>query len=183
MQTLRSRVFILALVMVFTPSFAAAHVLSTDGSVGAVMHIDPEDDPIIGAPATFFFEFKDTKGKFSLSDCACIFSLHRGQQTLTESLLRPVNASDILTGVARFTFEQKAVYTVTVLGVPKVAGAFQPFTLTYDVRVAREGAPTTAPITVQGVPQRPSHIVHLIIAFGSAILVVALYIRDRPRGS
>lgn len=51
---------ITGLLLVFAlPQTASAHVLQTDGSIGAVLHVDPDDNPIIGEKATFFFDLKD----------------------------------------------------------------------------------------------------------------------------
>lgn len=60
--------FLIFAVFLILPTIASAHVLKTDGSIGAVVHIDPDDDPIIGKSANFFLEFKDTKNKFQLAN-------------------------------------------------------------------------------------------------------------------
>lgn len=36
---------------------AQAHILKASGSVEAVMHVTPEDDPIAGKQSDFFFYF------------------------------------------------------------------------------------------------------------------------------
>ncbi len=41
------------------PSPAAAHILASDQVIGAVLHIDPNDNPIVNKVSGFFLEFKD----------------------------------------------------------------------------------------------------------------------------
>jgi len=48
-----------------------AHVLKSDGSIGTVMYVDPDDDPIVGQVAQFYFEFKDRESKFDHQNCDC----------------------------------------------------------------------------------------------------------------
>lgn len=120
-----------------------AHVLRTDGSIGAVLHIDPNDDPIAGQPATLIFEFKDTQGKFQPGRCTCQLSITNGagQQVLGQALTFPPGQQ---VAVNQFTFPTRDVYAVTAVGQPQTPNDFQPFTLTYSVRVARgTGAPAT----------------------------------------
>ncbi len=108
----------------------SAHILATDGSIGAVLHIDPEDDPIAGESATLYFEFKDKNGQFKPEDCTCItLILENGKEVARQNL---VNNS------ISYAFPQKDVYQVKVTGLPDGNGSFQPFTLSYDIRVARE---------------------------------------------
>lgn len=126
------------------PTVASAHVLKTDSSVGAVLHINPEDDPIIGQNASFFFEFKDTQNKFKPEDCECTFSIIQGNKEIHSQPLFQNNSKPSLTNAAAFyTFPEKGVYQIKVIGRPTKTNAFEPFTLTYDIRVARE---TDSPI-------------------------------------
>ncbi len=46
---------IIAAVLVVLPHIGFAHILSTDGRIGAVMHIDPDDNPIAGQPTKVLF--------------------------------------------------------------------------------------------------------------------------------
>lgn len=111
----------------FTPVFA--HVLKTDGNIGAVVHINPEDDPIAGEKTTIYFDVKDKEGKFSSENCLCIFKVStKGQDIYMQTI----------TGtVAEYTFPARDMYTLELKGTPKYEGVFTPFTLTYDVRVER----------------------------------------------
>jgi hypothetical protein len=114
---------------------AFAHVLKTDGTIGAVLHIDPEDDPIAGQDASIFFEFKDTKNQFKVENCNFNVVITEDGQELSRQQLAD-SSSHII-----YSFPHKGIYTVTVSGVPN-NGSFQQFSLSYDVRVAREGTST-----------------------------------------
>jgi hypothetical protein len=116
-----------------------AHVLQTDGSIGAVLHMDPEDDPIAGEQTGFFFEFKDTSGKFNPQNCSCTFSvIEDGKQLFTQPLFQNASSSSLTSASLFYTFPEKNVYQVKVAGQSQTPGQFQSFTLTYDVRVARQ---------------------------------------------
>ncbi len=106
-----------------------AHVLETDGSIGAVMHIDPDDDPIVATPSYFFFEFKDTKGRFDLKNCNCKVSILKDKnQIYSSSLSNPTFT---------YVFPERNVYQIKVEG-KAINNSFQDFKLIYTVRVERQ---------------------------------------------
>ncbi len=58
-----SKKWLLALLIVLavlTPQAASAHVVITDArhEVGAVLHINPDDDPVAGEPSSIFFDVR-----------------------------------------------------------------------------------------------------------------------------
>lgn len=121
--------------LVFLPQDVSAHVLLTDGSIGAVVHVDPEDDPIVGQKATFFFEFKDTENKFQLEDCVCNARiLSSGVEVFSEQLSDGESSSS---PSFTYTFSQKGVYKIVVQGTPNSSSSFDSFELNYDIRVSR----------------------------------------------
>jgi hypothetical protein len=145
---------------------ALAHVLKYDGTIGAVMHVDPDDDPIAGQVATFFFEFKDTSGKFSLTTCDCTISVQAQGKEIFSS---PLSSS----ASATYTFPQKDIYTISVIGTPKSSNAFQPFTLTYNLRVERAAtvqAPTPAATS--------NHWIHYLVFGIPFVIVFGIYFHD-----
>src|SRR5438270_44822 len=74
--------------LIFPPS-VSAHILQTDGDIGAVLHMDPEDDPIAGVQSAFFFEFKDRQNKFQPKKCNCIFEIEEnGKNIYTQPLFQ-----------------------------------------------------------------------------------------------
>ncbi len=133
-----------------------AHVLKTDGDIGAVVHIDPEDDPIVGQETTVYFDIKDKSGKFKIEDCSCIFIVKKNRE---EIYSRPLEGA---TGM--YNFPEKNVYTLELHGTPKTAGQFNPFRLSYDVRVERVSEENNAPAdNNNSVNIYIKHIPHLVI--------------------
>ena len=161
-------------------NIASAHVLKTDGSIGAIMHIDPDDDPIAGSPATFFFELKDKDGKFKGADCNCqVAIVQNGQQLYTAPLFQAGQTVDINTPVFSFTFPEEAVYQVVFTGKPITAGEFQTFTLNYDVRVDRQVAPASA--ANPSAPPSDGHLFHYILFGGGFLAILFLYLNEKRK--
>lgn len=118
-------------------SSVQAHILQINGSIGAVMHIDPDDDPIVGKPSNFFFEFKDKTNKFSPQNCTCIASIIENNKEIYSTSLFTQNNTDLTNASFSFTFPQKDIYTIILRGAPINGSDFQTFSLQYDVRVER----------------------------------------------
>ncbi len=117
------------------PTSVFAHVLVKDGSIGAVVHISPEDDPIVGESASFFFEFKDTKNNFELEDCICTVKIRfSGTEVHSEQLS---DGSSLASPSFSYSFPQKGVYKLVVEGSPSTDQSFNSFKLEYDLRVSR----------------------------------------------
>src|SRR3989344_6963815 len=76
---------------------AFAHVLETDGNIGAILHVNPNDDPAALEPASFFFEFKDKSGQFNPSRCDCRVSITEAGKTIFSTGLFDVNSNSSLT--------------------------------------------------------------------------------------
>ncbi len=138
-----------------------AHDLKTDGSIGAVLHLDPEDEPIAKQPSNFFFEFKDTKNSFKLEKCDCeVFIFESGRQLYAQPLT-PISKDSPDSSTFSFAFPEKDVYQVKVFGKPNVYQEFPNFTLTYDVRVDRE-KPNSGQNQVVSTNWFSIHAIHLI---------------------
>ncbi len=168
-----------ALMLLFAPaSFASAHVLKTDGSIGAVMHIDPDDDPIVGMPATFFFEIKDKQSKFSGGLCDCRARIEdNGKERFSTRLFQGPGAIDLNNPVFTYTFPERGIYSISISGKPQNAGAFQPFTLTYDIRVDRSSsAAANAPVN-----QATNHTFHYVVFGGAFIVILFLFLKERRK--
>ncbi len=157
------QIFLIALFLVsllFAP-LASAHILQSNGSIGAVLHIDPEDDPIAKQQAGFFFEFKDKEQKFKPENCECTFKIIEGGKEMYSQRLFQNNQNPSLSNASvLYTFPQKDIYQVIVTGKPLAPNSFQPFTLTYDIRVTREATKSSSP--VQNTNWFSTHIIHLI---------------------
>lgn len=144
---MKKTIFLLAL-FVFLSSFtriAFAHVLESNGSVGAVMHISPDDAPVAGGRSDFFFEFKDKKNKFDPKNCNCVVSISQaGKEIFSEALFSNNPSPSLDSASFSFNFPQRDVYEVKITGKPSSGNSFEPFTLTYNIRVESE-AKTTSP--------------------------------------
>lgn len=118
----------------------AAHVLRADGPIGAVIHITPADDPIIGKDATFAFEFKDKENKFKVSACDCVFTISRnGEELFNQTLPKNDSGSGLESPVFTYVFLEKGIYQIQMSGKPVLGANFQNFNLKYDLRVERTG--------------------------------------------
>ena len=130
--------YIAALLMVLLPiglvtDVADAHVLKTDGPIGAVFHIEPDDSAISGKLTTYSLVFQDTSGKFKPDNCICTVAIQENGQTISAQPLRITNA---LASTGTYTFPAPDAYSLLVSGKPKDHDSFQLFELTYLVRVS-----------------------------------------------
>ncbi len=120
---------------------ASAHVLKVDGNISAVLHINPDDNPISGTPTAYALYFNDDTGRFSLSECNCTVTVKNGSQTVAAHSLRDTSR---LQSNNTFTFPKPGAYILTIQGKPKKSDAFQPFEIIYLERVAsRQNSITT----------------------------------------
>jgi hypothetical protein len=142
-------------VMISQPAFA--HILQTDGSIGAVLHTDPDDDPIIGKPTGFFFELKDKQGKFKLENCDCTFSIStNGKEIFSQPLSKDASSF--------FTFSKKGLYQIQLTGKPNTANLFQSFTVQYNLRVEKG-------MDTKKTPSSPMYLIGLIALLVSIVIV------------
>lgn len=169
--------------MVFYVNSAQAHELQTDGSIGVVMHIDPDDDPIVGKPSTLSFEVTDSSKHFSPANCDCNLEIESGGKQLVNSLLQPdASNQSIFSFSLPFTFAQKGSFDVTFSGHPKVSGAFSDFKVLYQVPVSRTNSLPTLASFVHLF--HPAHLFDLfLIIFGFIIAYIWQWIEDRNRKS
>ena len=159
-------------VLLFSALHASAHVLKTDGTIGAVLHVDPNDQPSAGSVSTFFFDLTDTSKRFAVADCLCTFTINAGGK---EVFAQPVASLDPIS----YTFADPGVYTVTLAGAPRDGSGFQPFSLPYDIRVERGDA---QPAETESTGFWGEHGLHFVL-FGGAILVAGFIVaRDYYKG-
>lgn len=150
-----------------------AHVLKTDGSVGAVIHVSPEDDPIARESTDFFFEFKDKQGKFKPDNCECNGIILQGGKEIYSVPLFQNSANPSLTNASfSFAFPEKDVYKVRVSGKPITPGAFEPFTLTWDIRVARESTTNSTTDTTTQNTQESGLSRYIVPGIAASLLIV-----------
>lgn len=117
----------------------SAHFLATDNNIGAVLHVDPNDEPVAGEQASFFFAFKDKENKFIPQNCDCTFEVdENGKSIFAQPLFQNNNNPSLSNASVFYTFPQKDVYTVKVVGKPVTPNSFQPFTLLWNFRVDQQ---------------------------------------------
>lgn len=120
------------------PLPAAAHVLLTDGNIGLIFHVDPNDDPIAGSKSTFYMDFKDKTSRFSLQKCTCTVAITKDNKPVFQATLASTKSA--LSYALQYEFPDKGIFHITIKGQPKQAGAFDGFTLETDTRVARDAS-------------------------------------------
>ncbi|MGA7954137.1 MAG: hypothetical protein WCA07_11525 [Gloeobacterales cyanobacterium] len=132
---------VLALVLLgFFSESIYSHELAADKNVGALMHIEPNDDPKVGVSSKIWFDLVKKGGQqISLADCDCVFSLYKGTAriplvtpTLTES--KAEETKSVLS--AQVTFPERGAYRLVLSGKPKGKNSFNPFTLRWAVRAS-----------------------------------------------
>ena len=154
------------------PLPASAHILKTDGQIGAILHVDPDDDPFIGQPASLYFELKDTSGQFSAANCTCQVDI----ATDGKSLVKQPGTPSTTNGIGfSYTFPSAGVYTLTLTGQPVTPGAFQPFTLVYAQRVAREAVDQSSSKSIL------SYLPYILEGLVAVVVVVYLVLSSRSK--
>jgi hypothetical protein len=153
-----------------------AHVLKSDGSVGAILHVSPDDDPIAGVSTDFFFELKDKEGKFTPENCDCTaVVLQNGKEIYSQPLFQS-NANPSLDDASfSYVLPQKDIYSVQIVGKPSTEGSFQPFTLAWDIRVARE---STADAPAQSVS---NPVISSIGLLAGVLIVVGIILSKKKK--
>ena len=123
---------LLVVLLLAAPGTASAHVLKVDGDIGAVLHINPDDNPVTDVPTNYTISFDDDTGRFSLPKCNCSVLIIKNGAAITTKPLA-VSSGEVSDDLYMFT--TPGVYTMRFTGTPKTPGSFQPFTLNYEVRV------------------------------------------------
>ena len=164
---------LLTFIFFSTPKQAEAHFLATDGSIGAILHVDPNDSPVAGSQASFFFDFKDKQNKFKPENCNCTFEINENGKTIFSQDLFQSNSDPSLNNASVFyTFPTIAVYEIKVTGITLTSHAFQPFTLVWYFRVDQQANQTQNNSFANFFSTHITHIIPIAII----VLGFALYI-------
>ena len=170
------------LTLVFTASISLfAHTLVTSNSIGAVMHIDPNDNPVAGDQATFYFDLKDTTDpSFSLQSCnSCKITISKNSEIIDVIKRTPENSGIVIsnntTVKADYVFKESGVYTITLENINELENT-KPFVFHFDVAVQDgDGSVSNVPSSVQTATSYiKTHLIHIIV-FGVA-LIIAVFI-------
>ena len=141
---------------------AEAHVLKQDNGIAAVMHIEPDDNPLANQPIKIALSFASSQGGFNLAHCRCQAAIIQNTKQLQQVALKPALAGATLEAGATLTFPTAGVYDLNVTGAP-TDGSFSSFKLDYLLRVA-------SPLSDHSVNSSSSSGV-LLIGFGSVIIL------------
>jgi hypothetical protein len=139
--------------MLPTPQ-AFAHFLQTSNGIGGVIHVEPNDKPLIVVDTQLFIELKDTKNRLSESNCSCTLELKKNDTIITSTQPNISKTSDATILVSQsVVFPEKGVYQIKLAGTPKQQ-EFEPFTLLYDIRAdekRKESIPVDVNVVIGGV--------------------------------
>ncbi len=136
------------LCLIFSTSLgvAYAHEVKTAKDVGAILHIEPHDNPRAGEPAKAWFALTHKGGKLiPLAECNCQLAVYSEPHDdknepppLLKPTLRPVTAEQYQ-GIpgTEITFPKPGGYELHFSGKPVDGKSFQPFELEYEVTVAQ----------------------------------------------
>jgi len=131
------------LVLSHTP-IVSAHTFKSDGSISAILHIEPGDKPISGVVTSYLFFIHDSTGEFSIPSCYCSVTVKEHGKTVSTQAPK-MGTQGVLNDAA--TFPNPDVYDLIFKGDPIKPGSFQPFSFDYLVRVT-EGQPTRSPLSM-----------------------------------
>ncbi len=161
-----------------------AHTLKTDGPIGAVIHISPEDDPIVGEQSDFFFEIKDKENKFQLSKCHCEALVVKDERVIYSTTFSQHNGDPSLTSSSfGYTFPEKGIYKIMVNGMPIESFTFDSFSLVYEIRVSRESDKQNLPVQTSNVSDfTQQSILHYVILSVIAAVFIIIVFWNKFRG-
>jgi hypothetical protein len=149
-------------------NMVSAHVLKAENKIGAILHIEPNDNPVTGEPVKILLSFQDVSKKLLLQNCDCFIEYVANGVTVDK---QPLVVSLPQDSLNIFTFTEPAVYNLIVTGAPKNGSDFSSFELDFTVRVASGEIQTngTPPILLAG------------IAGLAGVLILAAYVSDKKK--
>lgn len=142
-----------------------AHLIKTDGDIGATFHLEPNHNPRSGEPAQTWFALTQSGGEsVSLDDCDCQLQVFRGGDR-SEAIATPTLTAISTEGYkdipgAEVIFPEAGVYDLVLTGSPQNSANFEPFSLNYEVtvrpgRAATESASETETSETQASETQP----------------------------
>lgn len=153
----------------------AGEATGEDHDLVATMHIDPNDQPVAGKEAKFYFTLDDPKGRFDINHCDCVITISKdGQQIDQQQISLPNGFASSLTTQPLYiqTFQTAGDYQLTLTGNPKDGVDFEEFAEHYDFKVAAPGSTTPVEHSVL----THGHNAHIIIFGGGLVACIILFI-------
>ncbi len=122
---------------------ALAHelVMSADGKMGGLMHIEPADDLMVGMKQTLWFDVTQKGGKkVGLENCVCTLKIYAGNYKAgAKPVMQPkleIGKEGEALGKTSASVQMNTVgaYTVRLEGKAKKGSSFTAFVLSWVVR-------------------------------------------------
>ncbi len=120
----------------FAPLGLHAHEIKYVDGLEILLHIEPQDSPIVKEKATLYFAFTDPLGEFDVHSCDCsLIVKSQGREIYTTNLnrLEPNFGSTVIS--TDYVFLEKGVYEATIFGE---RGRLDRFQITFNIRIERE---------------------------------------------
>ena len=123
----------------------SAHEIKSDGDMSVLLHMEPQDSPVVNESATLFFSFTEANNKFKIEDCNCSVKIFSNDQEINSTQLtqQPDGYGDNVLSM-NMIFPAKNIYIVQLSGSSKT-NSFAHFAINYGVRVERENV-SQAPV-------------------------------------
>lgn len=154
----------------------SAHQTKSDGTISAILHVNPDDDPIIGEPSRIGIEIKDKTKQFKFEECDCRVYVKTAAGMLFG---KSISDKEIVfmgrdTVSFEYIFKSKGIYTIELVGNPTAKASFEKFDFSYDIRVER------TPGTQSSLKnQFLNHYQHYIIFIFGILSVLFLIVADK----
>lgn len=118
---------------------AVAHIVKTDGNVGATFHIEPNHNPRAGESNQAWFALTREGGElisYSSCDCELVVKSESDHEPILPVPLTGISVEQY-EGIpgADIIFPKEGIYELILKGSPKSGADFQPFQLSYNVTV------------------------------------------------
>lgn len=166
--------FVLFCLIFLFPFAGSAHTLESDQTIGAVMHITPDDNPIVGQPATLVFTMSDKANLFNAQECVCTLIVKKGE---TELVTLDLNSTSLDKLETTYTFPESGMYSLSLKGLYKYDVTFETFELEFDLNVDRTEATAGTGFKTFLL----THGIHIILFGGAFVVVFAIHFRDLYR--
>jgi hypothetical protein len=162
------------LVAAVQPPKAAAHVLLHEArnQAGAVLHMTPDDDPIVYQPSSLYITLEDSNNQFDTSQAIASLTIKNIDSGETWPVAVVVDGKNLS---AQFTFLHKGLYAFDLRVRPNTDGAFWQFR--YTQRISRGDDASMAAVT----HQPPLWAEAGLVVSGTALLVLAILGLSRRR--
>ena len=123
---------------VIRPALVLAHEIQSDKGISVLLHVEPNDDPVAGNEATFYFAINDSANHFNAAFCHCVVSVKAGKRIIFFHTNVYQHKTSIYGVTDHFIFPSEGDYSVQLSGMPTNGHVFQPFAVSYDLGVLHE---------------------------------------------